>query len=303
MSFIGGIDLGGTKIEARLYDRGFEELDRRRIATPTQSYEEMLAAIVDQACWLDKASTGLRVGLGVPGVINPYSGEMLTANLPATGRTLEADLKAAFGRHIPCINDCSAFALSEAILGAGQGSVSVVGLVIGTGVAGGHILNRAPIPDLNNQHGEYGHLPMPAEIVQNHKLPVLACGCGKMGCFETMISGPGLEALAQLKTGQSAKTPEIVTDAAYADVMTIWTDIVAELIAILARAIDPHTIVLGGGLGMVDGLPDRLMRVLPGKLLANTKPPHIAPAQGGDASGARGAALYAQARLPEAPND
>lgn len=294
MSHFGGIDLGGTKIEARLFDSNFRELDRRRIETPVTHYEEMLKALVEQARWLDVASPGLVIGLGVPGVINPRTGQMLTANLPATGYRLEADLVERFGRRIPCINDCRAFVLSEARLGAGRGYNSVLGLVIGTGVAGGHVINGAVIPDFNNQHGEYGHMPMPAGAVARHGLPLLDCGCGKIGCFETVIAGPGLKALALRETGQQMETKDIIAAPECAGVMEIWTDLIAELISLLVRATDPHVIVLGGGLGMIDGLPDRLMKRVPPKLLDNTEPPIVAQAEGGDASGARGAALFAQ---------
>jgi len=219
--------------------------------------------------------------------------------LPATGHALEADLSEKFGRNIGCINDCRAFVLSEAILGAGKGFGSVLGLVIGTGVAGGHVLGGQLIQDLNNQHGEYGHMPLPAGVVAQHDLPLLPCGCGKIGCFETMIAGPGLKTLFHLKTGKTETTHQITGNPEYAAIMAIWIDLIAELISLLTRAIDPQVVVLGGGLGMLDHLPGQIEKALVPKLLANTVPPVIAQAEGGDASGARGAALFAQQRIEE----
>lgn len=294
MDRFGGIDLGGTKIEARLFDESFKELNRRRIDTPSENYEAMCAAILEQARWLDDAAPDCVIGLGAPGLINPRTKEMLTANLPATGQKLPLDLEREFGRPIPCINDCRAFSLSEAVMGEGRGHSCVLGLILGTGVAGGLVINGRLQPDLNNQQGEYGHLPIPAMSNARHGLPILPCGCGKEGCFETMISGPGLTHLAQLKTGRIADTRQIMGNFAFVDVMAIWTDLVAELLSLLIRVIDPQVIVLGGGLGMHGGLCAELFSSIRPKLLANTMPPAIAQAQGGDASGARGAALYAR---------
>ena len=294
MTCFGGIDLGGTKIEARLFDQNFKERDRRRIDTPTETYEEMLNALFEQAKWLDESAIDCSIGLGVPGVINPTSGELFTANLPASGHGLEADISQKFGRRIACINDCRAFALSEATLGAGQGHRSVLGLVIGTGVAGGHVVDGQLLTDLNNQHGEYGHMALPGTAVAKHDLPLLACGCGQTGCFETMIAGPGLAKLAEFKHGEIKQPQDIIADPELGYVFEVWVDLVGDMIGLITRAIDPNVIVLGGGLGVIDGLTERLNEVLPAKMLSNTEPPKLVRAEGGDASGARGAALYAK---------
>lgn len=299
MSF-GGIDLGGTKIEARYFDADMSEVARHRIPTPIETYDAMVAGIVAQVRWLEGQGALHSVGLGVPGLVNPLSGEMLTANLPATGRFLARDLAQAAGRAVPVINDCRAFTLSEAVHGAGAGYDNVAGLVIGTGVAGGIAVGGRVITDANGQHGEFGHLPLGAELVAAHDLPLIPCGCGLTGCFESYVSGPGLTRLAELKTGAPAPTKQIMIDPQFAQVRAIWVDLIAGLVAVLTRTIDPQVIVLGGGLGTAEGVAVQISAALPGKLLSNTTPPVIVPAQHGDASGALGAAVFAREVLCDA---
>ncbi|MFT4700888.1 MAG: putative NBD/HSP70 family sugar kinase [Yoonia sp.] len=292
---IGGIDLGGTKIEARVFDADLNEVARNRIPTSTTSYGAMLAGITQQIKWLEDQAALTAIGLGTPGLINPRTGVMLTANLPATGERLGADLSHATGREIAIINDCRAFTLSEAAMGAGKGYRNVVGLVIGTGVAGGQAIEGQIVPDMNGQHGEFGHLPLPARFVAQYGLPLIPCGCGLMACIETYLAGPGLVRLAQQIACVTATTQDILTK--HPDVRKAWLDLAATLISIITRTSDPDMIVLGGGLGMIDGLQGELALTLDGHLLANTDPPIITQAQHGDASGALGAAIYASQQL------
>ena len=294
MTHLGGIDLGGTKIEARLFDEDLNEVDRRRIPTPRADYQDLLDALDAQMNWLDAQSKGCLIGVGAPGLINPQSGVIFCANLPASGQMLRADLSQRLGRPVSLINDCRAFTLSEALMGAGQPFDSVMGLVIGTGVAGGYTVNGHLASDLNGGQGEYGHLPMPASLVERHNLPVQACACGSIGCFETFLSGPGLSRLSKVKTGHMKSPQDILQSDEHGEIVEIWVDMAGELLNILTRIYDPEAIVLGGGLGMHPGLPDRLSQSLAPKMLANTRPPVILQAQGGDASGAIGAALFAK---------
>lgn len=295
---IGGIDLGGTKIEARVFDAALADVARNRIPTPTASYAALLDGIAEQVAWLETHAPMETIGLGTPGLINPKTGVMLTANLPATGRRLAADIAAKVGRHIPLLNDCRAFTLTEATMGAGKPYRNVVGFVIGTGVAGGQALDGRIMADLNGQHGEYGHLPLPAAFVNRHKLPLLPCGCGLTGCFETYLSGPGLIRLAQHLTGETATPAQIL--AAFPTVRAIWIDLLASLIALITRTSDPDVIVLGGGLGMIAGLDKDIRAALQPLLLHNTIAPAIVQAEHGDASGALGAALFAQQQMQAA---
>ena len=292
---IGGIDLGGTKIEARVFDANLDEVARHRIPTPTESYAEMLDGIAQQVAWLEAQGDISAIGLGSPGLINPRTGVMLTANLPATGQTLGEDISALTGQTIPVINDCRAFTLSEATMGIAAGFNNVVGLVIGTGVAGGHAVAGQLTPDLNGQLGEFGHLPLPADLVAKYNLPLIKCGCGLNACFETYLAGPGLIRLAKHMTGQDMTPQHIMTKTP--DVRAAWLDLASSLASLITRTLDPEVIVLGGGLGMFAGLPNDLTHAMSRQMLANTDLPQIVQATHGDASGALGAAIHAQHAL------
>lgn len=288
----GGIDLGGTKIESRYFDATWQELARNRVPTP-MSYPELVAALLEQIRWLEAQGPLDHVGVGVPGLIDPRSGRMLTANLPATGCPLATDLMSAAGRPVSVANDCRAFALSEAVQGAGRDHVSVLGLVIGTGVAGGMVVDGSLLPDLNGQHGEFGHLPLPADVVARYGLPLAQCGCGLAGCFETLLAGPGLVRLARHLIGGDYTAKAIMTGDNLKTARLAWADIAGSLVAILSRTFDPEIIVLGGGIGSLPDVPCMISTALDGKLLAGTRAPKIVTAAHGDASGARGAAILA----------
>lgn len=290
---IGGIDLGGTKIEARVFDASFAEMGRCRIPTPTRDYGTLIEALVGQVRWLEAQGVSGAIGLASPGLVDPETGLLLAANLPASGQRFGPDLTAAVGRTIPLINDSRAATLSETLQGAARGYRLVAGLMIGTGLGGGVAVAGRLLPDHNGQHGEFGHLPIPADIALAYDLPLLPCGCGLNGCFETLLSGPGFVRLAEHVTGD-ALTEARLEDPALAQARAVWVDLVAALVAILARTIDPEVLVLGGGLGMTAGLTEEIAAALPSKLLVRTKPPALLQAVHGDASAALGAALFAQ---------
>ncbi|MEM8787877.1 MAG: ROK family protein [Pseudomonadota bacterium] len=294
MALIGGIDLGGTKIEARLFDTGpWTAQQTQEIATPRGRYDALLAALAAQVDWLaTRGAAG--VGVGSPGLIDA-SGRMLTANLPASGRTLPADLRARAAVPVSFLNDCRAFTLSEARLGAGRGADCVLGLILGTGVAGGVALGGAPVLGRNGAAGEFGHTPLPHGPVAAHDLPVLPCGCGLTGCYETLCSGPGLSRLARHLTGKTAAPEDLATagDETAERVLAVWAELLGHLLAGLVHTLDPDIVVLGGGLSKIEGLIPRLRAATAPHLLAGVALPAFALAEGGDRSGARGAALFA----------
>ena len=287
-----GIDLGGTKIETRLFGQDWSVVDTRRTATP-QDYAALIREIEAHLRWVRSIDAQAPIGLGSPGFVDRKSGKMTTANLPATGRMLPADIEKAFGESVVFLNDCRSFTLSEAILGAGAGFTSVMGLVIGTGVAGGLAVNGSLLPDHNGISGEFGHMPLPARLVKEHGLPIVRCGCGRMGCIETLLAGPGLVRLAAHCGKDEVDTRVITTDPGFADVIDIWEALAGGLIATLMAALDPDCIVLGGGLSKIPDLAGRLGRATDLTLLPGTRTPEIRIAEGGPESGARGAALAA----------
>ena len=278
----GGIDVGGTKIEASLFDANWQAVETRRVDTP-QSYSALVAAVAAQAAWLG----GVPVGIGLPGRHDGATGLAFTANLPASGKPLRGDILRAVGRDASFGNDCDLFALSEARLGAGQGYGAMFGLILGTGIGGGFCLNGRLVETRGGAMGEVGHLPIPASL----GLPLLPCGCGRRGCFETLASGPGMGRLGEHLDGRGRNPREIAAEGG--TVFAAWLEIVAALVASLQCTLDPDAIVLGGGLSNIDGLAGRLSGAVPSVLLKATAPPTILKAKYGDSSGTRGAALLA----------
>lgn len=286
----GGIDVGGTKIEASLFDAEWQAVATRRVDTPA-TYPALLAAVQTQVNWLEAKQAGLPIGMGLPGLHDAARGVSITANLAADQKPFRADILKAINRPASFGNDCDLFAYSEAVLGAGKGYGNVYGLVLGTGVGGGFCLNGTLLETKNGAAGEAGHLPLPAALVAEHALPIFPCGCGRTGCFETLASGPGLVRLGQYKTGKMRTSAEIATEAG--PVFETWLHIVAALIASLQCTTDPDCIVLGGGLSNIAGVAGKISASLPQAILRGTTPPAILKAKFGDSSGTRGAALLA----------
>ncbi len=292
-----GIDLGGTKIEAQVFAPDWTLADSRRIDTP-KDYPALVAAMAEQIAWAEaRAGHALPVGVAAAGLINPATGLALTANLSATGKPFPADIARAAGRPVTYVNDCRALALSEAIFGAGRGFSPVVGLILGTGIGGGVAVEGRLMQGHAHVGGEFGHMPAPAHLVAAHDLPVRHCGCGRMGCIETHVAGPGLSRLALHLTGRSLSPPEITagrgTDPALGRVWALWCDLMAELLITLCFTLDPEVVVLGGGLSRSPGVTEDLTAALGRAQLAGFALPRILLAEAGDASGAKGAAYAA----------
>lgn len=290
-----GIDLGGTKIEAQVFAPDWSLSTRRRIETP-RDYPSLVSAMAETVAWIKTQAPGLPIGVSAAGLINGATGLALTANLPATGRPFPADLAAATGRPIRFVNDCRALTLSEAVFGAARGLSPAVGLILGTGIGGGVAVDGRLIPGPSGVGGEFGHFPLSAVPVAQHNLPVLRCGCGRMGCTETYLSGPGLSRLARLKH-RDLTPPQIAegrkTDPVLAETWDIWLSLLTDLLITLTMTIDPACIVLGGGLSQAPGLLEDLRPRLAAAQLSGFAVPDLRLAEGGDASGARGAAWAA----------
>lgn len=290
-----GIDLGGTKIETQIFDAQWECVARRRVPTP-KAYPALVAALADEVRWV-KSHGDIPVGIGAAGLVNPATGLALTANLCAFGEPLPADVARAAGAEITFMNDCRALVLSEAVFGAGRGYRVVAGLILGTGVGGGFATDGVLHPSGREISGEFGHMAAPAHLVVQHDLPIVRCGCGQMGCIETLIAGPGLERIGAAKLGREITTREISetrhSDAAVQEVWDIWVSLVAELLNTVSRVSDPDVVVIGGGLSQMPQVADALQDALEAVQFAGFETAKIAIAQGGDSSGARGAAYNA----------
>lgn len=289
----GAIDLGGTKIEARLFDAAMQTVATRRVATPQTDFDSFIAALVDQIRWLEvqAGDPALPTAISIAGVIDPETGIATAANIPVSGRNIGAALAAACGRTLPLFNDCMAFAWSEAHGGAGDGAASVLGLALGTGVGAGLVLDGRLPPRHAGLAVEIGHLGVPARALERHGLPSWPCGCGRTGCFEVYVSGTGLRNLAAWAGHDNPDPAAIAQDEA---VMRIWADLAGEMLYAAQITLDPAVIVLGGGLSNIPGLPARLTDALARHRLGQARLPAIRPAMHGDSSGARGAALLAK---------
>lgn len=299
-----GIDLGGTKIEiAALADDG-RELLRERVATPRGDYGATVAAIRDlvQAAErkLGAGGTVASVGVGIPGAESRVTGLIKNANSTwLIGRPLRADLAAALGRPVRIANDANCFALSEATDGAAAGAPVVFGVILGTGVGGGIVVGGEVLVGANAIAGEWGHNPLPGAE------PFLPpCYCGRTGCVETFLSGPGLAADHRRATGTEISAEQIAAraaagDAACAATLQRYEVRLARALAQVINILDPDVIVLGGGLSNLDRLYDRVPRLWGAQVFSDAVATRLVKNRHGDSSGVRGAAWLWHTRTEE----
>jgi fructokinase len=290
-----GVDLGGTKIEAiALADDGSIPV-RRRIATPRHDYEGTLVAIVGLVGDIE-AQIGQRasVGIGMPGALSPATGLVKNANSTwLIGQPLSQDLSVLLDRPLRFANDANCFALSEASDGAAAGAACVFGVIIGTGTGGGVVVNGQVLTGINAIGGEWGHNPLPAPRADESPGP--ACYCGRYGCIETFLSGPGLARDHQQATGLAIEPAEIARradagDAEATATLERYEDRMARALASIINVLDPDVIVLGGGMSNVGRLYDRVPARWSRYVFSDRVDTRLVPPRHGDSSGVRGAA-------------
>ena len=290
-----GVDLGGTKIEAAALDRGGNILLRRRRPTPrgdyTASLETIRALVAELEGELDARGT---VGVGIPGAISPASGRVKNANSTwLIGRRLDHDLEQLLGRPVRLANDADCFALSEAVDGAGAEASTLFGVIVGTGTGGGIVVRGHPLNGPNAIAGEWGHNPLPWP--KSDELPGRPCYCGKMGCIETWLSGPGMAANHEALTGEAITTKEIVERAATGDerceaTLQRYEARMARALASIINVIDPEVIVLGGGLSNLERLYENVPKRWDEWVFSDRVDTRLLKHHHGDSSGVRGAA-------------
>lgn len=294
-----GIDIGGTKIAISVFDNELIEQDSWRVKTPAQDYHELLKSISNMIETADKRynEPGI-VGLGMAG-IRDTNNLSITSNIPAVnGKDIAADLGKSVNRKVTIENDCRCFALSEATGGAAKSYSSMYGAIIGTGAAGGFVLNGKLLEDTQGIAGEYGHIQLPAFLQQKYDLELRTCGCGLPSCYEGYISGPGLIFLHNHFDGQHKEVPELVkawrkNDKIAMKTMSCFFDILGACFANLILTYDPKVIVLGGGISLIDEVTGQLPNNIEKHLFKGVSSPPVIKAKFGDASGARGAAILA----------
>jgi fructokinase len=289
-----GIDLGGTKIEGIALDGGGRVVAGRRIATPREDYHGTVRAVAGLVGALEAAAgASATVGVGMPGAVSPATGLVKNANSTwLIGTRLRQDLERALGRPVRLANDANCFALSEACDGAAQGDV-VFGVIIGTGTGGGVVVRREVITGPNAIAGEWGHNPLPWP--EPEELPGGECYCGKRGCIETFLSGPGLARDYARATGARIGSEEIVAladagDAEAEATLDRYDARMARALASVINILDPDVIVLGGGLSNLSRLYVNVPALWARWIFSDRVDTRLVPPRHGDASGVRGAA-------------
>jgi len=299
-----GIDLGGTKIESILMDARGAIFARRRVDAPRFDYSETVAMLVRVAEACD-AEAGRRcaVGIGTPGAWEASIGAMKNCNSTwLNGRPLVSDLERRLGPRVRIANDADCFALSEARDGAGAGACGVFGVILGTGVGGGIVIDGELLRGANGIAGEWGHTPLPylrADALasqevreQEARLADRACYCGRKNCVETFLSGPGLARTHRELGGDDATALEIAArdDPIAVATLALYACQLARALAQIVNVIDPHVVVLGGGLSNIDALYETVPRLWQRYVFSARVATRLERARHGDASGVRGAA-------------
>lgn len=290
-----GIDLGGTKTEAMLMAPDGSDLMRLRVPTPAGDYPANLEMISSLVAQLDtKAGHPCPVGIGIPGAMSPQTGLIKNANSTwLIGEAFHADLEHRLGARVRLANDADCFALSEASDGAGAGFDTVFGVILGTGVGGGLVVNGKLVSGPNAIAGEWGHTPLAWMTDMEHPGP--DCYCGRNGCVEAWCSGPALAADHTRVTGKILSPEDIAaqSQAGNADAritLERHADRLARALSTVINIIDPHAIVLGGGLSELDHLYDAVTARLPQHVFSDTVVTPVLKNRHGPSSGIRGAA-------------
>ncbi len=290
-----GVDLGGTKIEAAVLADDGTVRARRRVPTPRDDYPATLRSIAALVEDLEReAGSPAVVGVGMPGTISPATGLVKNANsVWLNGQPLADDLRRALPRPLRFANDANCFALSEAVDGAAAGAGAVFGVIVGTGTGGGVVVNGRIWTGPNAIAGEFGHNPLPWPNLDEGPAP--ECYCGKTGCIETYLSGPGLSRDHERTSGRSLDAVEIAARAAGGDAVAEATlrryeDRMARALASVINILDPDVVVLGGGLSNLPRLYDNVPRRWTSYVFSDRVDTRLVSPRHGDSSGVRGAA-------------
>jgi fructokinase len=293
-----GIDLGGTKIEIIALDPAGRERLRRRVPTPQGDYAATIGAVAGLVAEAER-ELGLppgaaTVGIGTPGSISRATGLLRGANsVCLNGQPIREDLERALGRRIRITNDANCFALSEASDGGGQGAAVVFGVILGTGVGGGIVVEGRVLDGPNAIAGEWGHNPLPWP--RDDERPGHPCFCGHPGCIETWLSGPGIERDHLHVTGEPMRSRDIVARAAVGDAaceatLVRYEERLARALAHVVNILDPDVIVLGGGMSNVDRLYGNVPKRWGEWVFSDRVDTRLVRNVHGDSSGVRGAA-------------
>lgn len=289
-----GVDLGGTKIELIVLDDD-KVAYRKRIGTPHGDYPGTLSAVAELVRTAEAVVGPIeRVGIGHPGAISPATGLIKNSNSTyLNGKSLLRDLGSALDRPVRLANDADCFVLSEATDGAALGAEVVFGVILGTGVGGGIVVRGELVIGPNAITGEWGHNPLPAPSTD--ELKGEQCYCGRSGCIETFLSGRGVTLEYTKRIGEEHAVPEIAERAAAGDeaaqrTLDVYADRLARALASVINILDPHVVVLGGGLSNLEYLYDTVPTLWTDHVLSDIVETRLVRNAHGDSSGVRGAA-------------
>ena len=290
-----GVDLGGTKIEVAVLDDAGVIQHRSRAATPRDDYAGTVASVAALVGAAERAvQCNASVGVAMPGAVSPATGLLKNANSTwLNGRPFGTDLGRALNRQVRLANDANCFTLSEAMDGAGADATVVFGVIIGTGTGGGWTVEKRLVTGANAIAGEWGHNPMPWPTPEEAAGP--ACYCGRLGCIETYLSGPGLARTYREQTGASVSGHEVAVRAgagedAATQCLRSYEMRLARALAHVINVLDPDVVVLGGGLSKIDSLYERVPQLWGRWIFSDSVITELRPPLHGDSSGVRGAA-------------
>ena len=289
-----GIDLGGTKISTIALDDTNCVIFQRRIPSPP-NYIELIQVIAQMVSEIEpRFACKAKIGVGHPGSTNPSNGLMRNANSTwLNGKAFAHDLQKALQRPVRMANDANCFALSEASDGAGKSANIVFGIILGTGVGGGIVINKSLLSGSQKIAGEWGHNPLPWP--EKPESPGPKCWCGKHGCIETWLSGPALSADHQRHYSENLDAREIFIRAESGDIkakasIDLYANRLARSLSSVINLIDPDLIILGGGISNASILPDLVQAQLKEYVFSDIINTSIIANMHGDDSGVRGAA-------------
>ena len=289
-----GIDLGGTKTEGIIIDDNGKELKRKRIITEKNyvGTTKGIKSIVNEfESIFGKADS---VGIGMPGAVSSDSSLVKNANsIWLNGKPLKKDLEEILSRKVNLENDANCFALSEAVDGSGKDNKVVFGVIIGTGVGGGIIIDHKIIQGRNNIGGEWGHITLPNRTEEEKKYNE-RCYCLKEGCMETYISGPGFANCFNLRHNTNLDSHEIIKNYLKNEnskkALVKYINHLARGLSIVINILDPDIIVLGGGMSNVDYIYESINDELKKYVFTDTLHTKVVKNIHGDSGGVRGAA-------------
>ncbi|HEX6102098.1 MAG TPA: ROK family protein [Alphaproteobacteria bacterium] len=290
-----GVDLGGTKIEVAVLDLAGGVIFRKRAPTPPQDYDATLDAVSELVAAADEtAGATPPVGIGIPGAISPATGLVKNANSTwLNGRPFDRDIARRLDRAVRVANDANCFAMSEASDGAAAGLSPVFGVILGTGVGGGIVVEGRILTGADAIAGEWGHTPLPYPA--DDERPGERCWCGRSGCLETWLSGPALMRDHERRTGRRWSPAQIASaadagDAGAEAALARYADRLARGLSVVVNILDPAAIVLGGGLSNLARLYGSVPPLLEKLVFSDRLATRLLPPMHGDSSGVRGAA-------------